>query len=159
MLCCLPSTKLLLELWHDKKNCLKWDFFIYNWIAFYDAGKRAVPTAPAGSTAESAGGPAGGVEVTLDPSELELEPEAVAARYERHMRETRPKAHEDLSDMLADHVARQKVFKNKLKKLITNTDSDFLEALLILFFFLQNKRKRQQNTDSKQSKKYKEFKF
>lgn len=52
----------------------------------------------------------GGVEVALDPSELELEPEAVAARYERHLREQRPgKAQEDLSDMLADHVARQKV--------------------------------------------------
>ncbi|KAI8424875.1 hypothetical protein MSG28_006796 [Choristoneura fumiferana] len=50
-----------------------------------------------------------GVEVALDPSELELEPEAVAARYERHLRETRPRAQEDLSDMLADHVARQKV--------------------------------------------------
>lgn len=49
------------------------------------------------------------MEVALDPSELELEPEAVAARYERHLRETRPKGREDLSDMLADHVARQKV--------------------------------------------------
>ncbi|CAB3249351.1 unnamed protein product [Arctia plantaginis] len=99
-------------------------------ISAANPGKRAIPTAPPGSTGESGGGPAGGVEVTLDPSELELEPEAVAARYERHLRETRPKEHEDLSDMLADHVARQK-----------------------------NKRKRQQNTDSKQSKKYKEFKF
>ncbi|KAI8424876.1 hypothetical protein MSG28_006797 [Choristoneura fumiferana] len=71
-----------------------------------------------------------GREAALDPSELELEPEAVAARYERHLRETRPRAQEDLSDMLADHVARQK-----------------------------NKRKRQQNTDSKTAKKYKEFKF
>ncbi|CAK1550445.1 unnamed protein product [Leptosia nina] len=70
------------------------------------------------------------VEVALDPSELELEPEAVAARYERHLRDQRPSKREDLSDMLADHVARQK-----------------------------NKRKRQQNTDSKQAKKYKEFKF
>ncbi|XP_022121389.2 splicing factor 3B subunit 2 [Pieris rapae] len=72
----------------------------------------------------------GVVEVALDPSELELEPEAVAARYERHLRDQRPSKREDLSDMLADHVARQK-----------------------------NKRKRQQNTDSKQAKKYKEFKF
>lgn len=71
-----------------------------------------------------------GVEVTLDPSELELEPEAVAARYEKQLRDQRPKQREDLSDMLADHVARQK-----------------------------NKRKRQQTTDSKQAKKYKEFKF
>ncbi|KAF9405749.1 hypothetical protein HW555_013643 [Spodoptera exigua] len=100
-------------------------------ISAANPGKRAAPAAAAGTTSESGGGSSmGGVEVALDPSELELEPEAVAARYERHLRETRPKAHEDLSDMLADHVARQK-----------------------------NKRKRQQNTDSKQSKKYKEFKF
>lgn len=75
-------------------------------------GKRSAPAAgaAAGGTASEGGGAAlGGVEVALDPSELELEPEAVAARYERHLRETRPKAHEDLSDMLADHVARQKV--------------------------------------------------
>lgn len=101
-------------------------------ISAANPGKRS--TAAAGGTASEGGAAsaagAGGVEVALDPSELELEPEAVAARYERHLRETRPKAHEDLSDMLADHVARQK-----------------------------NKRKRQQNTDSKQSKKYKEFKF
>ncbi|KAL4718719.1 hypothetical protein ACJJTC_015265 [Scirpophaga incertulas] len=109
------------------------------------AGKRV----PAGATSEGVQGTAsgagagaggggggggaagaGGVEVALDPSELELEPEAVAARYERHLREHRPRAKEDLSDMLADHVARQK-----------------------------NKRKRQQTTDSKQAKKYKEFKF
>ncbi|KPI92199.1 Splicing factor 3B subunit 2 [Papilio xuthus] len=87
-------------------------------------GGGAVAAASGGGTAE------GVVEVALDPSELELEPEAVAARYERHLREQRPRHKEDLSDMLADHVARQK-----------------------------NKRKRQQNTDSKQAKKYKEFKF
>ncbi|CAG9128360.1 unnamed protein product [Plutella xylostella] len=87
-------------------------------------GKRSTATAGA----VSADG--GGVEVALDPSELELEPEAVAARYERQMREQRPAPKDDLSDMLHDHVARQK-----------------------------NKRKRQQNTDSKQAKKYKEFKF
>lgn len=87
------------------------------------------PVKRAGATS-TGHGPAGGVEVTLDPSELELEPEAVAARYERHLRDQRPNTHEDLSDMLADHVARQK-----------------------------NKRKRQQNTDSKHAKKYKEFKF
>lgn len=69
------------------------------------SGKRTL--AATGTTSEAA--PGGGVEVTLDPSELELEPEAVAARYERHLREHRPKGREDLSDMLADHVARQKV--------------------------------------------------
>lgn len=77
-------------------------------------GKRA-GAPPGGATSEAsvgavgAGPGGGGVEVALDPSELELEPEAVAARYERHLREHRPKAREDLSDMLADHVARQKV--------------------------------------------------
>ncbi|CAK1583825.1 unnamed protein product [Parnassius mnemosyne] len=90
-------------------------------------GKRTAGAAGAGA---GAGEGDGGVEVALDPSELELEPEAVAARYERHLREQRPRHKEDLSDMLADHVARQK-----------------------------NKRKRQQTTDSKQAKKYKEFKF
>lgn len=73
-------------------------------------GKRAA--AGTGTSSEAAGGAsagAAGVEVALDPSELELEPEAVAARYERHLRETRPRHKEDLSDMLADHVARQKV--------------------------------------------------
>lgn len=95
------------------------------------AGGEGVGGGGASVGAAGGGGAgAGGVEVALDPSELELEPEAVAARYERHLREHRPKAHEDLSDMLADHVARQK-----------------------------NKRKRQQNTDAKQAKKYKEFKF
>ncbi|CAH2045096.1 unnamed protein product, partial [Iphiclides podalirius] len=96
-------------------------------------GKRAVVAGGAGAGAgagAAAGAADGGVEVALDPSELELEPEAVAARYERHLREQRPRHKEDLSDMLADHVARQK-----------------------------NKRKRQQNTDAKQAKKYKEFKF
>ncbi|XP_059053393.1 splicing factor 3B subunit 2-like [Achroia grisella] len=95
------------------------------------AGAGAGPTAGTASEGPIAGGAgAAGVDVALDPSELELEPEAVAARYERHLREHRPRGREDLSDMLADHVARQK-----------------------------NKRKRQQNTDSKQAKKYKEFKF
>ncbi|KAL1461137.1 hypothetical protein WDU94_013067 [Cyamophila willieti] len=73
------------------------------------------------------------VELALDPSELDLvDTEAMAARYEQQMREqTSGLQKEDLSDMLAEHVARQK-----------------------------NKRKRQQTTqDNKQAKKYKEFKF
>ncbi|KAI5706552.1 hypothetical protein M8J75_009303 [Diaphorina citri] len=73
------------------------------------------------------------VELALDPSELDLvDTDAMAARYEQQMREqTSGLQKEDLSDMLAEHVARQK-----------------------------NKRKRQQTTqDNKQAKKYKEFKF
>lgn len=73
----------------------------------------------------------GAVELALDPSELDLDSEAMASRYEETMRSRQ--AHlrrEDLSDMLQDHVQRQK-----------------------------SKRKRQQTQDTKASKKYKEFKF
>lgn len=61
-----------------------------------------------------AGGPVtergGAVELALDPSELELDAEAMAARYEQQLRaQQHQPAKEDLSDMLAEHVARQKV--------------------------------------------------
>ncbi|XP_067624854.1 splicing factor 3B subunit 2 [Eurosta solidaginis] len=74
----------------------------------------------------------GTVELALDPSELDLDNEAMAQRYEQQMREQQSHLQkEDLSDMLAEHVARQK-----------------------------SKRKRQQaDTTSKTTKKYKEFKF
>lgn len=72
----------------------------------------------------------GTVELALDPSELDLDNDAMAQRYEQQMREQQNHLQkEDLSDMLAEHVARQK-----------------------------SKRKRQQ-TDTKTTKKYKEFKF
>lgn len=75
--------------------------------------------------------PPQGVEVTLDPSELEMDSAAMAARYEQTVREQQSQlAKEDLSDMVAEHAARQK-----------------------------NKRKKQQQDTSKTSKKYKEFKF
>lgn len=75
----------------------------------------------------------GMVELALDPSELDMDNDAMAQRYEQQMREQQSHLQkEDLSDMLAEHVAKQK-----------------------------SKRKRQQGTDpsSKQTKKYKEFKF
>lgn len=75
----------------------------------------------------------GMVELALDPSELDLDNDAMAQRYEQQMREQQSHLQkEDLSDMLAEHVAKQK-----------------------------SKRKRQQGseTTSKQTKKYKEFKF
>lgn len=73
----------------------------------------------------------GMVELALDPSELDLDTDAMAMRYEQQMRENQSQLQkEDLSDMLAEHVAKQK-----------------------------NKRKRQQNQETKQTKKYKEFKF
>uniref|UniRef100_A0A2M4BCS8 Putative splicing factor 3b subunit 2 n=1 Tax=Anopheles marajoara TaxID=58244 RepID=A0A2M4BCS8_9DIPT len=110
----------------------------------YDIGAAGGGAGPAGGAAGAAagtgrrGGGGGGVdregmvELALDPSELDLDNEAMAQRYEQQMREQQSHLQkEDLSDMLAEHVARQK-----------------------------SKRKRQQtDTTSKQSKKYKEFKF
>jgi splicing factor 3B subunit 2 len=59
------------------------------------------------------GGPEGPgtVELALDPSELDLvDTDAMAVRYEQQIREQQSQLQkEDLSDMLADHVARQKV--------------------------------------------------
>lgn len=75
----------------------------------------------------------GTIELALDPSELDLDNDAMAQRYEQQMREQQSHLQkEDLSDMLAEHVAKQK-----------------------------SKRKRQQGseTTAKQTKKYKEFKF
>lgn len=73
----------------------------------------------------------GTVELALDPSELDMDNDAMAQRYEQQMREQQSHLQkEDLSEMLAEHVARQK-----------------------------SKRKRQVDPTSKQQKKYKEFKF
>ncbi|CAG9813244.1 unnamed protein product [Phaedon cochleariae] len=88
------------------------------------AAPASAPAAPAAKRGE------GMVELALDPSELDMDSDAMAVRYERQMRENRSQLQkEDLSDMLAEHVAKQK-----------------------------SKRKRQQQ-DTKQTKKYKEFKF
>ncbi|KOC64726.1 Splicing factor 3B subunit 2 [Habropoda laboriosa] len=101
------------------------------------AGGQAPPSVIAarrgvsGTTSDGRTEKDGAVELALDPSELDLDSEAMASRYEETMRSRQ--AHlrrEDLSDMLQDHVQRQK-----------------------------SKRKRQQSQDSKASKKYKEFKF
>lgn len=51
------------------------------------------------------------VELALDPSELDLvDTDAMAQRYEQTLRQQQSQLQkEDLSDMLAEHVARQKV--------------------------------------------------
>ncbi|XP_053957713.1 splicing factor 3B subunit 2 [Anastrepha ludens] len=94
----------------------------------YDISGVSKPAARAAVTVDREGT----VELALDPSELDLDNEAMAQRYEQQMREQQSHLQkEDLSDMLAEHVARQK-----------------------------SKRKRQQaDTTSKTTKKYKEFKF
>lgn len=52
----------------------------------------------------------GTVELALDPSELDMDSDAMAVRYEQQMRENQSQLQkEDLSDMLAEHVAKQKV--------------------------------------------------
>jgi splicing factor 3B subunit 2 len=74
----------------------------------------------------------GMVELALNPDELDMDNEAMAQRYEQQMREQQSHLQkEDLSDMLAEHVARQK-----------------------------SKRKRQQTTTTQKPKDdYKKFKF
>lgn len=66
--------------------------------------------------AAAAGGPKrpDTVELALDPSELDLvDTDAMAQRYEQQIREQQSQLQkEDLSDMLAEHVARQKVCVN-----------------------------------------------
>ena len=72
----------------------------------------------------------GGVEVALNPEELDLDTAAMQAKYDQTVREQQSQLEkEDLGDMVAEHVAKQK------------------------------KRKKQQQDTGKQSKKYKEFKF
>lgn len=73
-----------------------------------------------------------GVEVALDPSELDLvDTDAMAARYEATLREQQGGDDEDFSDMVAEHAAKQR-----------------------------NKRRRLQNQEqNKPAKKYKDFKF
>lgn len=102
----------------------------------YDMTGAGGPPPPVSApTRRGPGGPEGPgtVELALDPSELDLvDTDAMAVRYEQQIREQQSQLQkEDLSDMLADHVARQ---KNKRKQ-------------------------RQQHQDNKQAKKYKEFKF
>ncbi|TMW54867.1 hypothetical protein DOY81_000100 [Sarcophaga bullata] len=93
----------------------------------YDVGSVKPNTVRTVATADREGT----VELALDPSELDMDNEAMAQRYEQQMREQQNHLQkEDLSDMLAEHVARQK-----------------------------SKRKRQQADPAKTTKKYKEFKF
>lgn len=98
----------------------------------YDIASATKAAAAAALRAQpSLGDREGMVELALDPSELDMDNDAMAQRYEQQMREQQSHLQkEDLSDMLAEHVARQK-----------------------------SKRKRQQADTSKQNKKYKEFKF
>lgn len=67
-----------------------------------------IPVGPIPSAKRPDGGT---VELTLDPSELDLvDTEAMAARYEQQIREQQSQLQkEDLSDVVAEHISRQKV--------------------------------------------------
>lgn len=97
----------------------------------YDMSNVATqPPQAAAAARRPAGEREGMIELALDPSELDMDSDAMAVRYEQQIRENQSQLQkEDLSDMLTEHMAKQK-----------------------------NKRKRQQQ-DTKQTKKYKEFKF
>jgi splicing factor 3B subunit 2 len=69
------------------------------------------------------------VDIALDPTELELDAQAMSAKLEEQIKQqTTNLAKEDFSDMVAEHAARQK-------------------------------RKHKDATTAKSSKKYKDFKF
>ncbi|XP_067138742.1 splicing factor 3B subunit 2 [Centruroides vittatus] len=101
---------------------------IYDLSAAIPGGKPKTPGMVISGTTSV---PPHGIEVALDPSELEMDTAAMAARYEQTVREQQSHLQkEDLSDMVAEHAARQR-----------------------------NKRKKQQQDSGKAPKKYKEFKF
>lgn len=93
------------------------------------AAKRAVASAAAAAAAGSSDH--SGVEVALNPEELEMDTAAMAAKYEARVREQQAQVEkEDFSDMVAEHAAKQK-----------------------------KKRKAQTQDTGRSNKKYKEFKF
>ena len=57
----------------------------------------------------------GGVELSLDPSELErLDPDSMAARYEQILRQQQSNdGKEDFSDMVAEHAVKQKTKRKR----------------------------------------------
>lgn len=78
------------------------------------AGGQAPPAVIAAKRAAGLAGDRGtekegAVELALDPSELDLDSETMATRYEETMRSRSHLRGEDLSDLLHEHVSRSKV--------------------------------------------------
>ncbi len=71
-----------------------------------------IPVGPLSSSKRPDGGT---VELTLDPSELDLvDTDAMAARYEQQIQKQQSQTQkEDLSDFVADHISRQKASVQK----------------------------------------------
>jgi len=61
----------------------------------------------------------GGVDIALNPDELEMNSQALEARYRKKLKD-KELAKEDLSDMMADHLNKQNK-KRKGKQPDTNT--------------------------------------
>ena len=67
-----------------------------------------VPVAPGGKKVMADDG--AGIELALNPDELDLDSAALQAKYYQQMKEQQSHiAKEDLSDMVAEHNAKQKV--------------------------------------------------
>ena len=62
----------------------------------------------AGQAASKKPGDQEAIELALNPDELDLDSAAIQAKYDQQMRESHL-AKEDLSDMVAEHAAKQKV--------------------------------------------------
>merc|ERR1719427_659438 len=114
----------------------------YDLAAAGAAGGR--PGAAAGAGGSAAGGAQrADIEVALNPEELDLDPAEMAARYEQGVREQQShlaKDRQDLSDMVAEHAAKQK----KKRKAAEAKDEG---------------KGREGKGGAPQPKKYKEFKF
>merc|ERR1719193_1553449 len=113
----------------------------------YDLGAAGAaggrPGVPGGPAAAAGGAQRADIEVALNPEELDLDPAEMAARYEQGVREQQShlaKDRQDLSDMVAEHAAKQ---KKKRKAAEAKEDA----------------KGRDGKGGAPQPKKYKEFKF
>jgi len=113
----------------------------------YDLGAAGAaggrPGVPGGPAAAAGGAQRADIEVALNPEELDLDPAEMAARYEQGVREQQShlaKDRQDLSDMVAEHAAKQK----KKRKAAEAKDEG---------------KGRDGKGGAPQPKKYKEFKF
>ena len=83
-------------------------FDMYNFVLIHQ-----VPAGGAKKPGEK--GPTEGIEVALNPEELDLDTAAMQAKYDQTMREQQSQIEkEDLSDMVAEHAAKQKVSNCRL---------------------------------------------
>ena len=69
--------------------------------------------APAATVTTKKSGGGEGIEVALNPEELDMDVAAMKAKYEKTVKEQNQMASEDLSDMVAEHQAKQKKRKKQ----------------------------------------------